>query len=52
MGHFSFSWGNQNNLPNYVERDSAGNFFYSIMDMFQNGTTKKWKSEKAKLEQC
>lgn len=51
MGYFSFSWGNQNNLPNHVERDSAGNFFYSIMDLFSS-SNKKWKSEKAKLEQC
>ncbi len=52
MGYFSFSWGSQNILPNYIERDSTGSFFHSIIDMFQNGTKKGWKSEKAKLEQC
>ena len=51
MRYFSFSWGNKNNLPNHVERDSAGNFFYSIIDLFSS-SNKKWKSEKAKFEQC
>lgn len=48
MGHFSFSWGR----PNYVERDSSGNFFYSIIDFFEQKSVKKWKSERAKLDDC
>lgn len=46
--NFNISFG-QNSLPNYVERDSGGNWFYSILDNL-TGTKRKFKSESAKLE--
>jgi len=48
---FNFNIGyNSNNLPNYVERDSAGNWFYSILDAFTGNKRKGFKSESHKLE--
>jgi len=38
-----------NSLPNYVERDTSGNFFYSIMDAFTR-KKKGFKSDSQKLE--
>lgn len=52
MGYFSLSWGNNRQLPNYVERDSSGNWYYSILDMFAGKGRSKWKSERAKLDEC
>lgn len=47
---FNFNIGyNSNRLPNYIERDDRGNWFYSILDAF--GSKKKgFKSEKSKLD--
>jgi len=45
---FNFNIG-YNSLPNYVERDSSGNFFYSIMDAFTR-KKKGFKSDSQKLE--
>jgi len=48
---FNFNIGySSNSLPNYFERDSSGNWFYSILDSF-NGTKRKgFKSEQNKLD--
>jgi hypothetical protein len=45
---FNFNIG-YNSLPNYVERDSSGNFFYSILDAFTR-KKKGFKSDSQKLE--
>jgi len=50
MWNLSINFG-RNRLPNYVERDSSGNFFYSFLDMFSSGKS-KWKSEKEKIDKC
>jgi len=45
--NFNISYGR---LPNYVERDSSGNWFYSILDAFTGGKRKGFKSEQNKLD--
>jgi hypothetical protein len=45
---FNFNIG-YNSLPNYVERDTSGNFFYSILDAFTR-KKKGFKSDSQKLE--
>jgi len=48
---FNFNIGyNSGSLPNYVERDSAGNMWYSILDAFGGGKKKGFKNESHKLE--
>lgn len=47
---FNFNIGyNSNRLPNYIERNSDGSWFYSILDAF-GGKKKGFKSESNKLE--
>lgn len=45
--NFNISYGK---LPGYVERDSSGNWFYSILDAFTGTKRKGFKSEQAKLD--
>ena len=45
--NFNVSWGG---LPNYVERDKSGNWFYSFLGGFF-GKNKKYKSYKCMLEE-
>ena len=45
--NFNLSFGNR--LPNYIERDSSGNIFYSIIDAFK-GKHRGFKNEQAKLD--
>jgi len=48
---FNFNIGyNSGSLPNYVERDSSGNIWYSILDAFTVGNKKGFKNESNKLE--
>jgi hypothetical protein len=48
---FNFNIGyNSNSLPNYVERDSSGNWFYSILDSFSGKKRKGFKNEQNKLD--
>lgn len=48
---FNFNIGyNSSKLPNYVERDSSGNWFYSILDSFNGNKKKGFKSEQNKLD--
>ena len=50
---FNFNIGyNSSSLPNYVERDSSGNWYYSILDGLFGGKNKNkgFKSEQSKLD--
>lgn len=49
--NFSLSFGN-NKLPNYVERDSSGGFWYGIKDFFNNGESKKGFNNIQKQLEC
>lgn len=46
--NFNFSFG-RSITPTYVERDSTGNFWYQITDMFGGNGSKSFKSEQQKL---
>jgi len=46
---FNFNIGYSSNLPNYVERNSDGSWFYSFIDGFF-GKRKGFKSEQSKLD--
>ena len=47
---FNFNIG-YNNTPQYAERDTSGNIFYTIKDFFSGSTSKGYASEEKMLEE-